>query len=112
MVDKLEHEKDKSLTAILESQKKALFEIEDFINQAKIENISNDQNRGPQDNEDDKKAVDTTTDESQRVKIALGLEKDPNKTAKRDIYARKSSDPKISLGVLGEEKWESTTYYV
>ena len=50
--------------------------------------------------------------EAQRVKIALGLEKDPNRTAKRDLFARKSSDPKVAIGVLGDEKWESTTYYV
>ena len=112
MVDKLEHEKDKSLTSILQSQKMALFEIEELINQAKIDDISGDNKMVSNDNKEEKDTGDELADESKRVKIALGLEKDPTKTIKRDLYARKSSDPKIPLGVLGEENWESTTYYV
>ena len=108
MVDKLEHEKDKSLTSILEGQRKALFEIEDIINKAKEGDTADD-------SQYKKESNDVTKDnevEAQRVKIALGLEKDPNRTAKRDLFARKSSDPKVAIGVLGDEKWESTTYYV
>ena len=113
MVDKLEHEKDKSLTSILDSQKKALFEIENVINEAKNKDYTVDECTELQGRKDSAmKAQDPVADESLSVKIALGLEKDPNKTAKRDLFARKSSDPKIPLGVLGEEKWESTTYYV
>ena len=45
-----------------------------------------------------------------RTKILLGLEKE--KKEKRDLGARKGSEPRIALGVHGEETWESTTYYV